>query len=433
MLFYFLAGMFLLIAFGIFIERSLINFQTLFCVAWTSIASAASLGLYDMIHYDDSMYMVVLLGCMGFTLGYVLKPIAKIQKWNPVQARVNNAYSINKFEISRKTFDIFYYVSLLFMIYFTVKVIILLFSGVPYYMIRTLFGRFETEGAILTNKVEIYVQVFILQAVIPVFILFVVLHILKLITLTKSQLIKLMVLISLYVFVSGSRITVMNAIIQIFALFFILKIRPGRAYLKKIGLIIITLLVCISAISEGRVKYDAKTYISKEQGWYQDFTLAMPMGYHYIKMAEVHNDCTYGAMFFFGPINLFYRVVGLVGVQKPDIYKLCDKYHEMIDEFIPIFDEGTVNNAYASTFFYYYLDGGYWGVFLLSLLFGWMIKSLLRRTIKFRDIRSFMLLALIIIAFVKSFARWEFVNSHYCLSFVYVYILTKINRNYANR
>lgn len=405
---------------GFIRERTIINLQSIYCILWGSISWAASLKLYGMRNYSEDMYYIVFLGCVGFTIGYLMISLPKANKWNPIDNDKKNLYVLNK-----KWFNILYYVSITFILIFAVKVIVMLISGYPYYMIRTIFGRTGLEDSLLTNKYEIFIQVFILNAIVPVFNLLLVLHLLKINLLSKKQLIKILILGALYVFVSGSRITVINAMFQLFVIVVMLKVKLPRRYITKMLCVVLLLMALVSIISEGRTNDDAMNYVSKEQTYYQDFTLAIPMGDYYIQMADSKGERAYGAMFTSGIVNLLIRPLGLLGLPRPDFLEVCDKYNSMIDEFIPIYSQGTVNNAYASIFFYFYLDFGTFGVFFFSIVFGLIMKKSYVDSLKFKDLRTILIFATVLITFTKSFVRWEFVNTHYCLSFIYIYLITK--------
>lgn len=400
-------------------EGTLFNLQTLFCIVWGCMSYAASFRLYGMINFSNQAYYAVILGCLGFSFGYLFKATPNIK--NEYVEKLNNSYIINQ-----NGFNLIYWITTIFMLYFAIKVVMLLMAGFSYSLIRDMF-TYENEDSVLTSKFDLYIQFFIVYASVPVYTACLVLHFLRIIDLSRFQLTQIIVLLLIFVFVSGSRITITNAIIQMVLLFFMLGIRIEKKYVRNIIVIIGILLYSISVITEGRLKESAiDRGVTEETTYYQYGTLSLPMCDYYMKMADNNGDRTYGTYFVSGFANCIFRPLGLIGVPKPDIFKTCDRYNESISEYIPIF-EGGVNNAFASIFFYFYLDFGFGGVFFLMLIFGSLVKMFYLRCFYRRDLRSTLLFTILLIAVIKSFARWEFVTVPYCLSFVYIFLITKYN------
>lgn len=409
---------FILALIGIKKEHTFFNLQTIFCLLWGIMSYAASLRLYEMNSFSEDVYLIVCLGCIGFSLGY-------FSISSPVLKKLDGSTFSKTYIIDIKWFNIFFWIGFVFMIYFTIKTIGLLMAGVPYYNIRTFFGRFGMEDSMLTSKFELYIQVFVLNAIVPVFLAMVVLHLLKIIVLSKTQLIRITLLVLTYTFVSGSRITITNAIMQLVILYFMFHLCLRKRTVRRMAVVLIILVMGISLISDGRNK--SGTQEGKYYTYYTYATVAFPMLDHYKEIADKKNDRTYGAMYTYGLTNCIVRPLSLLGLPRPSFLELPDKYGEMIDEYINIFTHGSVNNAYVTTFFYFYLDFGWPGVFLLSMFFGWLLKWSFVLAVRKRNLRVMLIFAILLVSFTKSFMRWEFVNTHYVLSFLYIVLLTKKN------
>lgn len=396
-------------------EKSIINIQTLFCLLWCIVCYMASLRLYDMIYFSDEIYVIFLVGCLGFSIGCNLyKPIYR-------HFAYNTSYSINQ-----RYFNLTYYVVTVFMVYFTIKTIFLLKSGVAYSDIRNMWGVIDYEGAMITSKFEIFIRNFILMPVIPVFNCLLLLHILRVINIEKKGVIQILILCVLYIFVSGSRIVITNLLFQGFLFIFLFKIKLQKRLLKKIIVGIVLLGIAISAISEYREREHALVDWDTTKTYYAYCALPVPMCSYHKERADQMNFRSYGLSFFKGPISLILYPASILGIPRPTAFMETEDFYSGVNEYVSIF-YGLNHNAYVSLFFYFYVDFGLIGVFLGSLIYGAFLYWLYRKTTAHCNLRNILLLLIAFISLSKCFAKWEFQSTEYILSFVYVYLLTRKN------
>lgn len=396
-------------------EKSFVNFQTIFCLMWCAVCCAASFRLYEMINFSDDIYIIFVIGCIGFSVGCnCIKPSIRILNYD------------NIYNISRSTFNILYYSTAIFMVYFTIKVLFVLNSGVPYSVIREMWGYSSEyyEGAFMTNRYEIFMRTFVLTPLIPVFNGMLLLHILKVIKLKKIDVIKILILSVLYIFVSGSRIVITNLILQGLLMVFLLKIRLQKKYLKRIFLGVVLMIVAISVISENRERERSLVEWNVNHTYYSYLALPVPMCYYHIERADRMDYRSHGLSFAKGVVSLALFPLSIIGIPRPDTFMKMEEFYEGVSEYVSIF-YGTQNNAYVSLFFYFYLDFGLFGVFLGSLLYGLFLSRLYKRTVKQCNLRNLLLLLVAIISLAKCFAKWEFQGAEYIMSFVYVLILVR--------
>ena len=393
-------------------EKSIINFQTLFCLLWCVVCYAASLHLYDMMHFPDSVYIVFLVGCIGFSIGCNL--------YSPQQKRCSFS---NRYALNKKLLNTIYYTVAIFMIYFTIKTIMLLKSGIPYSEIRSMWGLTSHEDAMMTNKFEIFVQQFILIPVIPILNCLLLLKILRIIDLKKEDIIKVLILSVLYVFVSGSRIVITNLLVQGFLFVSLFKIRLTVKYIKKIVISVLLLVVLISIISENRERERVRVEWDASKTYYAYCALPVPMCYYHMERADRMNYRSYGLSFFKGMATLSSFPLSFLDIPRPEAFINMDEFYQGVHESVQIF-YGIEHNAYVSMFFYFFLDFGLFGVFLGSFIYAVFLNWLYRKALRDFNLRNILLLLIALISFAKCFAKWEFQGSDYIMSFVLVYLLT---------
>ena len=80
-------------------------------------------------------------------------------------------------------------------------------------------------------------------------------------------------------------------------------------------------------------------------------------------------------------------------------------------------------NAFATMFYFFYLDFRYLGVFAESLIFGFVSGFIELRTYINENMKTIAFYLLLSQAVFKSFIRWEFTVGSYVMSFLYLYLL----------
>ena len=55
-----------------FIERKVYNPLTIFLVLWGIICILPGLHLYDLFEFEEYAYLIVVIGALGFTIGYLI-------------------------------------------------------------------------------------------------------------------------------------------------------------------------------------------------------------------------------------------------------------------------------------------------------------------------------------------------------------------------
>ncbi len=401
-------------------EKTWINPLTLFSSIWVFIVFLASLGLYGMNKITDTPYLIILMGVVCYTMGYT------IYHYKPFKIKIGRI-SINnnkQYICHEKIFRILLLITMLVWIVLSIITILELQSGITYRMIRDIYAGVSEDNKLFTNKYEdVAIKWFFAPAVNVILA-----KIIYSFFVNKYKwfyYFASIILLGMYCFTTGSRIILLYSIFQLIFLLF-LK-RKGNAVLnisrkKKriirfavilalVGVIIITLLRPASSSNAWTTKMTVYAYGS----------LSVPMLDHWVKYLDTIGTRTHGVAFFRG----FLELIARFGIPLPNKYY---EYSELIsycaNSYIPIF--GTkVFNAFNTVFLDFYMDFGYGGVILGSLLFGLVSSGIYNNIRKKDDEFGTIVFLLLLISIIGSFARWQFNNTSYIMVFIIMRLLYK--------
>lgn len=134
---------------------------------------------------------------------------------------------------------------------------------------------------------------------------------------------------------------------------------------------------------------------------------------------------TYGLLTTFGIHSYFFRALNMIGLDSlvPKIYN--DAYQYIINAEIFRNAGCGIANAFVTPIYYFYIDGGYPFVCIISLIFGLLISSAYKMFERDINLRSFNFYALIIWGLFESFMRIQTAIPAYIISFVLVWLLLR--------
>ena len=123
-----------------------------------------------------------------------------------------------------------------------------------------------------------------------------------------------------------------------------------------------------------------------------------------------------------GFVRPILSVFHLLGINDPLRYQTVVQIASDCEKYIPIGNDVRMN-AYATIFYSLYRDGGYIGVVLGSLVFGWIMKLVYDSLRVRNDMRSYVIYFLIIQQIFFSMARFYFVFPTRAFSYVWALLL----------
>ena len=125
-----------------------------------------------------------------------------------------------------------------------------------------------------------------------------------------------------------------------------------------------------------------------------------------------------------GVLRVILQIPKLLGL-IPGVWDILDSVYEFMMKFeeTTYISDDIKYNAFISMFSYFYIDGGVFGVFLFSTLFGWLCSLLSKRAINAPTYQSCGLLLYTAILISNSMVRAQSFLVPPVMSMVLVYLL----------
>ncbi|WP_339266763.1 O-antigen polymerase [Paenibacillus sp. FSL R5-0470] len=398
-------------------QRSVINPLTIIFVFFSLMIGLASMGLYNLYDVRDDTYIVMIVGLLGFLIGYVVISVVFPKK--------RNAYLVteNRYEFKYDTLYFLYFVTIVYMLYRGFSVIILLTQG---YTLGEVRGAFTSEvlgSSVWAVIYENYVNKAIIFMFIPI----------AAIDFFAGKKDKRLLILTFIVAVlsaigDGGRVIFYYVFIHFLIAAIVYKKRLNIS--KKMKRIILVLLV---------LGVTAMYIITKMRGpsasiiqqLYLYLAGAIPHLDYRLYIIDSTNSHTNGWAFLSGYLKPFFHVISSIGIINYPQSFLNSLDLMNVDNFVNIGDRITFN-AFVTPFFYYYLDGGIIGVFFYSAAYG-VICSLSYNYVKYKpNIKNIAIYLLIMQGVLTSMVRWQFVISAYALSFLYLNFVIKKKKDNDN-
>lgn len=169
-------------------------------------------------------------------------------------------------------------------------------------------------------------------------------------------------------------------------------------------------------------------YICSVRGTQIVSTVISYFGYpllHMQKKMELISEYgnTYGYYSFLGYFQLVFGAMEEIGMYIPKIFSVAQNYVALTDA-ATILPNGVIYNAFVTIFYSFYIDFGFFGVFIMSILFGYFCQAMYSKLVEKSDEFSVTIYALLFsYSILFSFVRFQFTKSNYALAFIAILIL----------
>lgn len=416
-------------------NKFFLNPLTVFGIEWAIILLFSSMQLWTLLLPDNDIYLMILLGILGYLLGYI---ISKSVFCN-VKIKTNSANHSTNRKNSRyiPRYYLLYFLSILTIIYYA-TLTRTVFSQIQSFSLGKIIGTLRSDSFIgYSNEYINALAVLLfrpfsnaLPAITAVDFwfgkrnktLFVLNAILLLLRLLSSGGRSIILLFAVYfllcAFVSLRRNSVLHE------RFLLRKRLNSKKTKRKITFVTITgaLLFIIMTASRGTRLF---------QNVYIAFAIQPRMFEIWGDYVNTNHVIGYGVTSLFGFIYpVFYLFCNLLGMPMPSIItSIFDSINKTEIEWVwP--GTGMRNNAYVSIFWYFYTDGRWLGILLGMFVFGCIVaKSFNCISRKKFNEKNMALYCLVLYAVMFSFVRFEFGGYSFALSVVYVlaFFYKKIN------
>lgn len=134
--------------------------------------------------------------------------------------------------------------------------------------------------------------------------------------------------------------------------------------------------------------------------------------------------CSYGGAFFYGILNLIFTLLGNIGFTEPVFFEKL-KAMMNVEEILPVGNNLTMN-AFVTCFYYFFLDGGFFTLIIESMLYGVISGSFYKDAVVNKtDLRKVIIYVIISNTILFSMVRYQFIQYHYLLAFVMVFVFIR--------
>lgn len=393
---------------------------------WAVIVPLSGVGFYGTRIPQTSTYTIIAVGLAAYLLGVLLG--------SKRYRIISGAKDINAQTAVCKINYWFLYalmlVSLAYYLIQSVYVVRLLASGNTYADIRMMVAADEENvlnGSRALSAIRAFIAVpttYLMIAILPIELFFG--------KRKKALFFGAAALMLLFVFTNGARSVIVWIAIYFLVVFSFfrrshkIKIRIKRKYKTRLlagGVVLLVLMFYMTIFRKG-----ADVDFRKQLFLY--LVAPVPHFDHYVDVVNSSNEYGYGFSSFYGILYPLFYVIRIVTGSYPEfITKIYYMSFEMMEPGLNL-GNGVYMNAFVTAFYQPYLDGRFWGVMLIMILFGFLCSQTFERTWFNQDLKSMLIYSLLLQKILFSFVRFYFTQQAQAMCFIFA--LLAIRRSYTN-
>lgn len=408
-----------LIAFAIVLEKRIINPITMFAGLWCGILFLNSLRLYEMFDFGEKAIAIIAVGIFGFLVGYFLLRIAFFSmRKDSLRSRIRKATQRHMYPVQvTKTMYACLAVSMIFNLVMAVQVLMMLRMGLEYGAVRDLLFGTGGESMFSGRMYTVYswINIPIVYALTPIMLIMIVeRHPNK-----KFILLQCLNLV-LYTFASSGRIQLIFIAVQMLVLLEMYNVRIPKKMKKWIWRAVFAVLIVGLAMTVLRIKKTTNTNVNSV---YAYFSIPVSLLGHWVDKVDSAKVQTYGIAFFYGILTILSGLLENIGIGMPKVFYVAQEYISMTqNSWIEVFPKKWFN-AFVSIFYYFYLDWGFFGVFIGCAVFGMICYYSYYKVLHSPHKRYMYIYLLMTQCIISSFARWQLGNASFLISVILMSVL----------
>lgn len=401
-------------------QKSYLNFVSIFCYYWAFIVFLASLRLYGMMEYSNTPFYLILIGTLGMFMGYIIRYYSKLPH---ISLKRNKKNDVNSETYNNSVIMCLALLCMAFYAFELLRVVQLLRAGNSYYFIRRMYQGYE-ESTFFTSAIESYFSSYI--AVPSAYILSSYLIIILFRRGRKGkEFFFALVAVSLYLIVSASRYVFIQLLIGTVYLFFLLKKKVPKKvkrWIKRVSVLLIIGVIALTLLRENKTSSGARYNWTLLQSVYSYFSIPIPLMDYWVSTIETTGYQAHGLVFFRPFLSIFTLfVLHPLGIEFNALNEAIDKIN-LVENFVQVFPRHQYN-AFASMFYYFYLDFKWIGVFLGSAFWGWICANTFKKVRFNPSDRNLAFVLVIMQAMFKTMVRWEFSAPSFFVASVLTFFL----------
>lgn len=411
-------------------KNFLLNPLTIFGLEWAIILLFSSMKLWTLIQPDDTIYLMILIGIMCFFLGYItFKGFFKNKKIRLCGFSNNHVKLVPRYYLI--------YVLSFFTIAYYIAWVINILKQIQSFDLGSIISIQRTDDFVgYDNRILNAAAVLLLRPMavaIPAItavdfwfgkrdkILFTLNLMLLIVRVLSSGGRTIILLFGLY-FLACSIVYLRQNKLMSEKLFLAVRSKKIKRVIRRVVLLMIVAFSILTASRGVEIFQNVYIAFAIQPRMFEIWS-------DYVNKQEIVGG---GITSLFGFIYpLFYLIKNLLGIRMPsfieNIFECINKTE--IEWVWP--GTGMRNNAYVSLFWYFYVDGRWFGIAVGMFLFGIIVaKNLHHVCMRQFDEKNMAIYCLTLYAIVFSFVRLEYGDYSFALAVVYIYfILYKRNLN----
>ena len=408
--------------FGYMIYKKISNPCSIFFLLWAILVVFSKMGLYGINVPSANTYLLLFIGLLSFFIGFIL---GMPQKKHSITVALND--QINKkinadteYILNKKILLVLYVITFLYLIYQSYIVINMMRSGLDLSMIRELST--STDYNILrSSNFMIAIQNFITTPTVYLAIAILPIEWFRG-NRNKILIISTLLMVVTWVLTTGGRSIIIWFLIYVIYLY---KWSGKKIELKKKKKLIIFIVVIVSVV--GLVVATTARKGENTDFFFQIYQyFVAPISHFEYRINQLNSTYSgikgYGIASYYGLLYPFMFVFNLFGWEYPELITTI-RYLSFtnLEEVVTL---GNVRmNAFVTTFFHFYLDGGIFGIIFGSILFGYFAMFFYRKSDLGRNCKYTLIYLLIFQKLIFSFVRFYFTQPIQGISFILAFFL----------
>lgn len=397
------------------IHRNICSPITVFCGLWAVIAFLASLRLFGFTGFDEDAVKLIVYGLLGFSAGCLL-----VEACFPVQSTTNmGSGAFARVDEPPFRMKLLYVILLLVCIGQIISLFTALLSfsqGATLSDVRGARMGYSDDQFFSNPIISAFVNYFCgpaLSMLLPVAI------VLWFIGLHRSFCAIVLLCTVSGVVSSGGRISLVYLAIQLVAAMIYFQIRISKKVKRRI--LIVVAVGAIAVVGLTIIRSSASFLESS----YSYFAIPVGLLSTYTKYVDISGFESFGGAFLY-PIfyvaNVFANVLGAgVNYLSDLVYYVALPQNTWVGGLFP----GRSYNAFASLFYYFYLDFREPGVIGLSLIYGLMMSVAYRKAFVERSAIAMVWYLLALQSMFGSFIIWQLGGTKFFVSMLLLVVAQK--------
>ena len=420
------------------ITRKWSNLLSVFAAFYAVMIFLANLHLYSMYLPSDQTILVLIVGIVSYSFGYVVfKPTYRLGNGHARSYHLTEDHEINDdYAFNKRLIIILTVLVTAFSLYRFGMTVLQLASGKSFIQIRNMYFN-DDESSFGISRIDLFLFLPLHQALI---IIATILFYTKTDQFSQKESRILLVFLLfdsvIGMFSNGGR----ENVFYFFLIFAFtnhiaakdraiinriseMSLRRRRRIVRRIGVVVVIGLTVMtllrSSTGESSLAYLFRKYYFYFSGWVPHLSYRLSL--------VNSGDYTHGYAFVLGLLRIPVGILRWLGMKKSEAYLAAESITGMLQERVNI-GGGHTFNAYVSLFYYFYRDFGILSLIFESFLFGAFCSKTEKAFNKNPNLKTWFWYLFAFFLIISSMVRWEMVHVRTAMIVYYSVLFFKRNK-----